>query len=169
MAQGRRSRALADAGGQGLLCVQQRLPSSHLSTRALTQPLLASVYLFGVGPEDGCTGIVPGTHLLHAQPRDVVPEVAEDNCERCFAALFTIALIRVAFLRALCSPPCPCTCMSCVCRRDAKHAAAGHAGRWLRDHRHEHLACLAPEPWHPRARDGKSPRHCWHLGCILRQ
>ena len=106
LAQGRRSRALADAGGQGLLCVQQRLPSSHLSTCALTQPLLASVYLFGVGPEDGCTGIVPGTHLLHAQPRDVVPEIAEDNCERCFAALFTIALIRVAFLRALCSPSC---------------------------------------------------------------
>ena len=44
--------------------------------------MLASVYLFGVGPEDGCTGIVPGTHLLHAQPRDVVPEVVEDNCER---------------------------------------------------------------------------------------
>ena len=44
--------------------------------------MLPSVYLFGVGPEDGCTGIVPGTHLLHAQPRDVVPEVVEDNCER---------------------------------------------------------------------------------------
>jgi ectoine hydroxylase-related dioxygenase (phytanoyl-CoA dioxygenase family) len=47
--------------------------------RSPTPVVKVFFYLFGVRAEDGCTGIVPGTHLLHAQPCDVVPAVAEDN------------------------------------------------------------------------------------------
>ena len=47
--------------------------------RSPTPVVKVFFYLFGVDADGGCTGIVPGTHLLHAHPRDVVPEVIKDN------------------------------------------------------------------------------------------